>query len=70
MTAETRMTVEGIYLNREPIFFEEGGIPEFVSWMPWLQRRHSHLKLLLKLETAPPQAIDHIVVRFTAGGKH
>lgn len=46
MTGSVRF--EGMYLNREPIFFDEGGLPSIPVWNEWLCRHRRSLKLLLE----------------------
>jgi hypothetical protein len=65
MESKTEIELTGIYLDKEPIFFEEGGVPCFLEWQRWLaSRRRSH-QLRLRISMVHQEPIKHINVTIT-----
>jgi hypothetical protein len=58
-----RFELIGMHLNRQPIAFDEGGMPCWSAWTEWLTRHRSKLTLLVA--GANEVTLDHINVTVT-----
>lgn len=58
-----RFELIGMHLNRQPIAFEEGGIPAWGAWHEWLLRHRSRLSLLVR--GVDESGLDHINITVT-----